>query len=82
MMNRGHFGRHLYKLTDEQAAEIKIAWFSTRNMRDGHPNKPTYHKLMNKYEVGRNCLIKLIKGESYEWIIVRRDSDGQWKWFQ
>jgi hypothetical protein len=78
---REHFGNHRYKLNDDQAAEIKVAWLSTRHLRDGHENKPTYQSLMNKYDVGRNCLFKLVHGDSYEWIDVRKDSNGVWRRF-
>ena len=77
--SRVHNGSFRYKLEDWQVAEIRIGWLSTRNLKDGDPEKLTYKKIQDKYKIGRNCVYKIVTNQSYLWVVVKWER-GEWVW--
>lgn len=58
------WGYH-YRLTMEDAKEIRRLYESTRSLKTNNPERWTYERLMAKYEVGRDTIAKILANVSY-----------------
>lgn len=65
-------GRHaLHRLTDNQVREIRKLYEPLPEGADpkAYPERLTYRGLAERFGVGRDTIMKIIKYESYEWVI-------------
>lgn len=58
---------------DHIVVDIKLKYHTTVHLENRHPDKWTMRRLAKRYNCSYQTIFKIIKGETYEWVVTEYD---------